>query len=279
MNLAIKKTIIGLSALSISALGSSAQAASINLVKNGGFENYTQNAPKAYYSNPSTVIGYGNGGALDQSVTVNDWSNPTLIAPNQPALNFLLLPNSSNQTSGPGVPGYSAFPLAGPYNGHNNGLTESPAGGNYIASDSDPTYSGPLQQVITGLIVGHTYELSFYEGAAQEATAQLNPVTRWYVGFGNQTFTSTLFNLPNQGFSGWQKQTTTFTATSTSQLLQFVALGGPSGAPPVSLLDGVSLVDTAPVPEPFTILGSAAALGLGAGFKSKIGKKAKSDKV
>jgi hypothetical protein len=44
----------------------------------------------------------------------------------------------------------------------------------------------------------------------------------------------------------------TFTASSTSQILSFLAVGTPTGLPPVSLLDGVSLVDsTVPaVPEP-----------------------------
>ncbi|QXQ08678.1 PEPxxWA-CTERM sorting domain-containing protein [Sphingosinicellaceae bacterium] len=42
----------------------------------------------------------------------------------------------------------------------------------------------------------------------------------------------------------------TFTASAVSQVLSFLAVGTPNGAPPISFLDGVSL--TAAVPEPAT---------------------------
>jgi hypothetical protein len=40
----------------------------------------------------------------------------------------------------------------------------------------------------------------------------------------------------------------TFTATAATQVLSFLAKGTPGGAPPISFLDGVSLM--AAVPEP-----------------------------
>ena len=46
------------------------------------------------------------------------------------------------------------------------------------------------------------------------------------------------------------KQSFTFTATGPSEVLRFIAHGTPSGVPPFSLLDGVSM--TAAVPEPAT---------------------------
>jgi hypothetical protein len=39
----------------------------------------------------------------------------------------------------------------------------------------------------------------------------------------------------------------TFTPTSTSETLSFLAIGTPGGVPPLALLDGVSLSD---IPEP-----------------------------
>jgi hypothetical protein len=47
-----------------------------------------------------------------------------------------------------------------------------------------------------------------------------------------------------------------FTATATSQALSFLAAGGSNGAPPMALLDGISID---PVPEPASI----AIFGLG----------------
>jgi hypothetical protein len=57
------------------------------------------------------------------------------------------------------------------------------------------------------------------------------------------------------GVLPWTKQTLTFTADSTSNVLSFLAVGTPNGAPPFSLLSSVS-VTPASVPEPFTIIGT-----------------------
>jgi hypothetical protein len=55
----------------------------------------------------------------------------------------------------------------------------------------------------------------------------------------------------DKSFSGWMTQSFTFTADNTSDVLSFLALGGPGASqPPFALLDGVSL--TAAVPEPIT---------------------------
>jgi hypothetical protein len=66
---------------------------------------------------------------------------------------------------------------------------------------------------------------------------------------------------PSNGFTGWRYTTLIFTATSTSEVLSFLAVGTPSGEPPFSLLDGVSMV----VPEPGSLtlmLGSMIGLGV-----------------
>ena len=59
---------------------------------------------------------------------------------------------------------------------------------------------------------------------------------------------SSLYSLPQGGVGQWQAQRLTFTADATSDVLTFLAVGTPGGAPPISFLDGVSL--TADVPEP-----------------------------
>jgi hypothetical protein len=147
--------------------------------------------------------------------------------------------------------------LWGPGNGTANGLTAtSPAGGNFIASDADPAFAGTFSQTLSGLTVGAQYVLSFYYAAAQYRNAagtDWNGATfsRWAGSIGNQQFSTPTLNIVSHGFSGWQQFSVTTTATSATEVLSFLAFGGPSGLPPAALLDGVTLtaVITA-VPEP-----------------------------
>jgi hypothetical protein len=67
-------------------------------------------------------------------------------------------------------------------------------------------------------------------------------------------------NNPAGGFTPWNEQTMTFTATSASELLSFLALGGPSGVPPVALLADVSLNPNS-VPEPASVVLLGGAVG------------------
>jgi hypothetical protein len=67
-----------------------------------------------------------------------------------------------------------------------------------------------------------------------------------------------VFDLNSKSFSGWMQASFTFTATATSEPLAFLALGTPSGNPPMLLLDDVQLYDT---PEP----AAAALLVIGMG--------------
>jgi hypothetical protein len=88
----------------------------------------------------------------------------------------------------------------------------------------------------------------------------------WQVSLGAQTQTTPVANYAAHGFTGWMTQSFTYMATSSSEVLSFLAQGGPNGLPPVGLLDGVSLTA---VPEPATwamlVLGFA---GLGfAGYR------------
>jgi len=269
--LSSKLALIGLSAVSLSVFAVQTKASAVNLVSNGGFGNFTQSNLTAYFNSSFNVAGYGYGGnlstpSLSVEANVENWtSTKTSQTITGAPLTKLILPNSSTGKPA-GLPGYANWPLAGPYYGYSNGLTESPDGGNYIAADADPLFSGPLAQTINGLVVGHTYELSFYEGLTQQANYPGDVYSQWNVSFGNQSFASTAFAIPSKGFTGWQKQTTTFVANSTSALLQFLANGGPSNAPPVALLDGVSLSDITPpptpVPEPSNV-GAFALFGLG----------------
>jgi hypothetical protein len=150
-------------------------------------------------------------------------------------------------------------PSSGPYAGPNsaNGLTASscPTCGNYLASDSDPGFSGAFSQTITGLTPGQTYALDFDFGAAQFRDyngGNWNGKTnsRWDVTFAGILQQTPDLNIADHGFSGWLHEQFTYTiplSSSGSEILRFLAVGGPNPLPPVALLDNVSL---SAVPEP-----------------------------
>ena len=137
--------------------------------------------------------------------------------------------------------------------------TASPDGGNYVIADADQTFSSPLAQTVTGLIPGDQYTITFWQAAAQQDGPNFNGATteQWQVDLGSQSQTSTLMNNPDHGFTDWNQQTMTFTATAASEVLQFIAEGSPNGVPPFSLLDGVTMAQTGtPEPAAFALLGA-----------------------
>ncbi len=137
-------------------------------------------------------------------------------------------------------------------------------------ADADPQFNGALYQTVSGLTVGQEYTLNFWQAAGQ-AVNKVGPTTElWKVTFGNQTQYSDMFSLPQGGVGDWQKQSMSFVASGTSQLLTFLAIGTPGGQPPIAMLDGVSLKEYHPpvggVPEPSTwammIMGFGAVAGV-----------------
>jgi hypothetical protein len=59
-------------------------------------------------------------------------------------------------------------------------------------------------------------------------------------------------SIPQGGVMGWQPQSMTFTATSSSEVLSFVALGG--GLPPMVFLGNPDLETNVPEPSAFLLL-------------------------
>ena len=148
----------------------------------------------------------------------------------------------------------------------------------FFIADGDDTngVDALISQVITGLSIGSPYELSFDWGASVcmvvppcDTSPPFN--SGWKITFGSNTASVDSGPVPFQSFSGWQTYTNIFTATATSQTLSFLSRGGPSGVPPLSLLDNVSLkkVD---VPGPLGILGIATAYGYSRRLRRRIGR-------
>lgn len=193
-------------------------SAAVELVKNGSFElNNVADGGKSYFGS-SAVTGWSGGANLT----------------------FIAAPGTADNT-GLYLAVYGPFPAT------------SPDGGDFVLADGDPSFSGAFWQTIEGLTVGKTYELNFWQAAGQQAGFTGPTTEQWKVTFGGETQHSSLFSLPQGGVGPWEKQTMTFTATATSQVLTFLAEGTPGGAPPISFLDGVSLKEVVPgVPEPAT---------------------------
>lgn len=231
----VRNNIAVLAGIALSGIANSAHANSINVV-NGGFEQTLTNQSSEFGSHYSSqqVIGWTSTG-----------------------YNFVFRPGTADTTGAAGEYGNGNVQLWGPGNGSNNGLTVSPVGGNFLALDGAAEV-GPVSQTLSGLTVGAATTVSFYFAGAQQSNTNGRTTEQLEVSLGGQNLYTQVLNDASHGFTGWQQENLTFTATSTSEVLSFLAIGTPSGAPPMSLLDGVSVSDTA-VPEP----SSLALLGTG----------------
>ncbi len=204
---------------------SSAAAAPINLVQNGGFE-------------VATSPVYGARAEFDRLTSFPGWSSS--------GFNIGLDPCCVDQfgsTTRFGV----GFTLWGPNNGSANGLTGSPAGGNFVGLDGafdgeqDTPTGVPIEQTISGLQSGALYALSFFWAAAQQFGFTGATTEQLQVSFGAQTRSTAVVETPSEGFRGWFSERYVFTASTATQVLSFLAIGTPQGQPPFVLLDGVEL--------------------------------------
>ena len=265
----------------IVAAGIGPARAAANLVTNGNFESLI-------------VAGSGEVGGTGSYNSVS----PTVTGWNSAGYAFLFTPNAAAvsgttaDTTGATRPGFSTnLYLWGPGSGAAangtggtdntqpgvaNGLTNSPAGGNFIASDATAGLSGALSQSISGLAAGTNYNLTFYWAAAQQEGPNFTSgnTESWGVSFGNQTFNTAPATIAGEGFSGWMSSSMIFSATSATQVLSFLATAGPNGSPPFALLDGVSLV-AAPEPAAWAMLsvGLMAMAGFGSMRRQRQGAR------
>ena len=225
-----KAGMVGFSAMALLTFAISAQAA--NIVTNGGFET-TSSGP----------------GQFDFATTATGWTS-TNGANN--AYNFIFASGTGDTTGSNGQYGNVAF--WGLANGGPDFLpASSPNGGNYVGADG-AFQNGAIQQTINGLIAGDSYTLSFYWAGAQQSGFTGANTEQWQVTFGSQTQSTVVVDNASQGFTGWMAQTFDFTASNTSQVLSFFAVGTPDGVPPFVLLDGVSLTENSSLaPEPGTL--------------------------
>ena len=137
----------------------------------------------------------------------------------------------------------------------------SPEGGNFVLSDIG-IHHGEIRQMVTGLVVGQTYRLSFYQAFAQDYRPWGKPEAidgQWQVSFGDSSMLAAQMSADGRtgAFSTWALQSFEFVAGSSSQQLTFLSRG--TGETGVAGLDGVRLYA---VPEASTWAMLAAGLGL-----------------
>ena len=215
-------------ALSLATVGAKAT----NLIVNGSFEQLTGGIGQIGYNGSSLLTGWTNG--RDGSGNLG--------------YNFVYSAGSADTTGANGVSGN--VKLWGPNDGSANGLpATSPDGGNFIAADG-AYQTGPISQTVNGLSIGQSYTVSFYFAGAQQSGFTGATTEQWLVSLGSQQLATAVLQDTSHGFTGWQFTSLTFTATATSEVLAFLAVGTPSGVPPFTLLDGVSMNAVSAVPEP-----------------------------
>jgi len=210
---------------------------------------------------------------------------------------FVLSNNNSNAfnngtTASPG----SQIGLFGPSAGSTTSkIPASPNGGYFLASDGNFN-RGAIDQTVTSLVAGNSYVVSFYWAGSQQIGFSGTIADSWMVGFLAPTVNSngatagvisasttvaggagpvkatTPVTISNQSFSGWTQAQLQFTASATSMVLSFLAVGTPSGGqPPFSLLDGVTVTQAVPEPVSAVLLLS----GLAGVIAARRGKRSK----
>lgn len=215
------------------ACGSAAAHATTNLVQNGDF---TQSSP-GYPGYNTTLPGWASAG-------------------------YNFVESSSTSTSDLGVTFWSQ-----PNGGANSWNGAAPSG-NFIAMDGKYG-NGPIFQNVSGFTVGDQYTLSFNYAFGQQYGFDGATVQSMAATIGSTSWDSGDYDLSNHGFSGWTQENLTFTATSASEQLTFLATGN-LPVPPFGLVSGVSITEDAAAPPP---AGGGADLGApgptpGAGFAS-----------
>ena len=223
-------------------------------VSNGSFETLA-------VSGASNQLGYHvNGGSSIQQVT--GWTNGTARNGN-PGYNFVFTGSTTNSSGqyGNAYGDAGTLGLWASQNGVSNGIGPSPDGGNFLAMDGVYDTAG-VYTTLSGLTVGMDTKVYFYYAGAQQFNFD-GPTTEAFQvsltdGSSNTTESHSTAVLSNtsHGFTGWHYTYLDFTPTSTSETLTFLAMGTPSGVPPFSLLDGISVVQVTPEPGTLALLGT-----------------------
>ena len=164
--------------------------AGANLVQNGDFSQTTGALSTLSTTNYS-------GGEIDDnyiySGDLTGWSSPN-TAPYSGAYNLYFFGLANDQTTNADA----RYTENGQFlNANFTGNAPSPAGGPFMGLDGDPNFTGPLEQTITGLTVGQTYQLSFYWAGGELADRTDFRHVQLTGSFGTSTFATPVYTNAN----------------------------------------------------------------------------------
>jgi hypothetical protein len=144
---------------------------------------------------------------------------------------------------------YGNNELWGSNNGGLNTISAPPSGSAYFIAQDGDFQNAAIAQDITGLTVGHTYQVGFNYGYAQQYGFSGDTQQNWTVCLGGSCGSTPTLTNPSHGFTGWFHDSFGFTANSTAETLSFLAFGS-APVPPFALLDGVTVSQESAIPEP-----------------------------
>ena len=241
-------------AAALSLIACATQATPLPGLTNQDFTQYSGSAPKACFScvNP---VGWSGGSGLI----------------------FIDAPGTATSTTG-GIGVYGPF-------------SDPPTGGNFVEADGNPDYESGFNYSVSGLTVGQTYTLSFYQAGGQQQgfASGLTTTEQWIVALGKSGLTVSTtggpvdplygptgiysdadpgadivatqkMSTPSGGVTPWQYVTVSLTADATSELLSFLAWGDNGSTvnlPPMVFLSGVDSPNVLPEPGSVALVGLA----------------------
>lgn len=156
---------------------------------------------------------------------------------------------------------------------------------NYVQADGNPVYESGFQVSVSGLTIGQTYTLGFYQAASQEIGFSGATTNQWVVSLGTSGLTdcpgclgggqstysnadptasiaaTTLMSVPSGGGVNWEAVSVNLTADATTDLLSFLAWGdngNTTNLPPIAFLSGVdspATLSSTPLPATLPLLG------------------------
>ncbi len=192
------------------------------------------------------------GAAIAQELDTASSTSTYLANWTSTGYNFLFLPGTNTAGGSHSIQYNNNLALWAASNGGANTWNGQGPTSTLNFIGSDPAYqNGPITQTVNGLIAGRRYALSFQWAAGQQTGFTGATTEGWTVTLGSQSLSTITVNNASQGFVPWMMMNMTFTATATSELLTFLATGGPTGVPPFALLSNVSMNI---VPEPASAL-------------------------
>ena len=238
-----------------------AGVAHANMIQNGNFAN----------TNPTKTVSTQFGTSFSAGNFITDWTGNNGYE--------IWYPNATAATTEDAISQYTYTRQEYLWS-----ATAPPSGGpSFVGLDGDSSngVASSISQMVTGLTVGENYSVSFNWAGAQMASRHGATTDMLAVSLSSNLMSNGSYNYgssinpahggkgcgwngswqdtcalsnASRGFTGWTSDTMTFTATSSSEWLNFLSVGTPSSLPPMALLTNVSLVQ-APEPGALALLG------------------------